>query len=86
MHSIQYDTVNKLPRIDIPVLVIHSRMDNLIGFHHAEKNFEAAREPKMFLETGGHHTNVLDVDRDRYLTGLEQFLARHFRSELKAES
>ncbi len=78
MHSIKYDTLNKLPRIEAPVLIVHSRTDNLIGFHHAEKNFQAAREPKMFLETGGHHTNVLDVDRAGYLAGLDKFLRKHF--------
>ena len=78
LHSIKYDTVNKLPRIEAPVLIVHSRADGLIRFHHAEKNFAAAREPKMFLEIAGNHTNVLEVDREQYLAGLEGFLRRHF--------
>ena len=78
MSSIKYDTVNKLPRIEAPVLIIHGREDNLIGFHHAERNFKAAREPKSFLEIAGNHTNVLDADRARYLEGLDKFLQQHF--------
>jgi alpha-beta hydrolase superfamily lysophospholipase len=79
LHSIAYDTVNKLPRVTVPVLVVHSRTDNLIGFHHAEKNYKVTLAPKMFLETGGNHTNVLEVDRERYLAGLDSFFQRHFK-------
>src|SRR5437867_4259452 len=34
--TIKYDTCAKLPRVKIPVLVMHSRGDGLIAFHHAE--------------------------------------------------
>ena len=80
LHSIKYDTLNKLPRIEVPVLIVHSRTDDLIGFRHAERNFSAAREPKMFLETAGDHTNVLEVDRAGYVAGLDNFLRQHFCS------
>jgi uncharacterized protein len=77
LHSIHYDTLSKMPRIRIPVLIVHSRTDPLIGFHHAERNFQAANPPKELLEIAGHHTNVLEVGRDAYLQGLERFLVRH---------
>jgi hypothetical protein len=34
---------------------MHSREDELIRFHHAEKNFAAANEPKFFCELRGSH-------------------------------
>ena len=40
--SIQYDTISKLARLNKPVLIVHSREDTLIRFHHAERNFAAA--------------------------------------------
>jgi hypothetical protein len=76
MNSIRYDTQSKLPWIAAPVLVMHSRRDGLIGFHHAEENFAAAREPKMFWELEGDHNHTLEADRARYLQGLERFLSR----------
>ena len=79
INTIKYDTVNKLPRIEAPVLIIHGRGDDLIGFHHAEQNFKAARDPKSFLEIAGNHTNVLTADRARYLEGLDRFLGQHFK-------
>ena len=73
--TIQYDTHSKLPRIRVPVLVIHSRDDGLIGFHHAEKNFAAANQPKTFWEIAGGHNEFLENDRARYVDGLNRFLA-----------
>jgi hypothetical protein len=55
LHSIRYDTLAKLPRMRVPVLVLHSRDDETIGFKHGERNFAAANEPKMFHETSGDH-------------------------------
>ncbi len=57
LSSIKYDTRTKLPRINLPVLVMHSREDDLIRFHHAEKNFAAANEPKIFCELLGSHND-----------------------------
>jgi uncharacterized protein len=73
---IKYATIKKLPRINAPVLVMHSRGDTFIRFHHAEKNFAAANEPKMFWEIDGSHNGTLEAGRARYLEGLEQFFLR----------
>jgi fermentation-respiration switch protein FrsA (DUF1100 family) len=55
--SIRYDTLSKLPRLKIPVLVMHSREDSLIGFRHSQQNFAAANEPKFFCELRGQHND-----------------------------
>lgn len=70
---IKYDTSRKLPRLKIPVLVMHSRTDDLIGFHHAEKNFALANQPKLFWEIKGSHNDPL-ADRARFIAGVEKFL------------
>ena len=71
--SIKYDTHSKLPRIHVPVLVMHSRGDGLIGFGHAERNFKAANEPKLFCEIRGPHNDALEA-RDQFANGIEKFL------------
>jgi fermentation-respiration switch protein FrsA (DUF1100 family) len=73
--SIRYDTRSKLPRIRVPVLVMHSRDDSLVKFHHAERNFAAANEPRLLWEIPGGHNDGI-VDRVRFLAGFEQLLAR----------
>lgn len=55
--KIRYDTRSKLPRLKIPVLIMHSREDDLIGFRHGERNFAAANEPKFFCELRGEHND-----------------------------
>jgi fermentation-respiration switch protein FrsA (DUF1100 family) len=74
--TIKYDTLAKLPRIKVPVLVLHSRGDRLIGFHHAEKNFAAANEPKQFWGIAGEHNRFLEGGRTRYVEGLSRFLVQ----------
>ncbi len=73
LSSIRYDTCRKLPRIRIPVLVMHSRSDDLIGFRHSERNFAAANEPKWFHELGGGHNDPAG-EQEQFRTGMEQIL------------
>ena len=69
----RYDNRAKLPRIKIPVMILHSRADGLIGFHHAERNFAAANAPKWLEELRGAHNDALLVDRAQYRAALERF-------------
>jgi fermentation-respiration switch protein FrsA (DUF1100 family) len=73
MSSIKYETCKKLPRLRIPVLVMHSRVDGLIGFHHAEKNFALANEPKLFWEINGDHNDPVS-DSKHFTEGINKFL------------
>ena len=77
--SVHYETCSKLPRLKIPLLVMHSRGDGLIGFHHCEKNFAAANEPKLFWEISGAHNDPL-ADREQFLAGLKKFLKQTERA------
>jgi uncharacterized protein len=74
LNTIKYDTLGRLPRVKAPVLVMHSREDTLVRFHHAEKNFAAANEPKLFHETSGGHNYSLTLEPELCAAGLEKFL------------
>jgi fermentation-respiration switch protein FrsA (DUF1100 family) len=71
--SIEYGTCKKLPGLRIPVLVMHSRSDELIRFHHAEKNYALANEPKMFWELEGGHGESCG-EPEKVKEGMEKFL------------
>lgn len=71
--TIRYDTRAKLPRIKVPVLVLHSREDTLARFTHAEANFAAANEPKLFGELNGEH-NEACADGPNIVEGMEKLL------------
>ncbi|MBL9128974.1 MAG: alpha/beta hydrolase [Verrucomicrobiales bacterium] len=69
-----YDTISKLPGIRVPVLVLHSREDTLIPFHHAERNFAAANAPKLFREVRGDHNDQPTVEPELFAKALREFL------------
>lgn len=71
--TVKYDTRAKLPRIKIPVLVTHSRADDLAGFQHAEKNFAAANEAKIFCELRGGH-NEATWEQKEFRDAIEKLL------------
>lgn len=54
----RYDSINKVSRITCPKLFIHGREDRLIPFENGRSLFEAACQPKTFLETPGEHNNA----------------------------
>ncbi len=71
---IKLATSDKLPRIHFPVLVLHSRADSIIPFHHGERNFAAANTPKLIYELTGDHNDGLLVDRDAFSRGVGDFI------------
>ena len=73
--SVKYDTLQKLPRLKIPLLIMHSRQDTIIPFAHAQKNFAAAVAPKTFLEIRGDHNDAIFTSRAGILSAVKQFLA-----------
>ncbi len=74
----KYDSIKKIGRINIPKLIIHSSEDDMIPFHHGRKLYEAASEPKKFLEISGPHTDGFLISIDKYRQGLRSFLYELF--------
>jgi uncharacterized protein len=67
----RYDTLACVKKVRCPVMVVHSRDDELVPFAFAQRLFEAAHEPKRFVEiAGGHNGGYLlagDVYRQAWL-------------------
>ncbi len=74
---IHYDTESRIARVDCPVLIAHSRDDEIVPFEHARRLYAAAREPKSLLEMRGRHNDGFVVSGEQYLSGLETFLRAH---------
>ena len=70
----RYSTVDHVRNVTCPILVVHSRDDELIRFRHGRRIFEAAPEPKRFLEIRGGHNDCFLVSEDAYIAGLLRFL------------
>ncbi|UYG09617.1 alpha/beta hydrolase [Halomonas sp. M4R1S46] len=75
-----YDVERYVTQRSAPLLVIHSRDDEIIPFSEGEAVFEAAREPKELLVIhGGHNTGFLD-SQPAYSTGIAAFLDEHLQT------
>ena len=73
----QFNNLDRIARVEVPLLVIHSPGDAVVPFEHGRRLFEAAREPKQFLEIKGGHNDGFLVSADRYMRTIDQFLRAH---------
>jgi len=73
----RYDNLGKMARITRPLLLVHSRQDEIIPFAHGERLFARASEPKQFLELSGGHNDAFLTSRRAYTHGLKTFLDTH---------
>ena len=51
----------------IPVAIMHSKSDEMIEIYHAEKLFDAAKEPKEFIVIDSNHSNVFVTKNNRQI-------------------
>jgi len=73
-----FATKEKLPRISLPVCIIHSRNDELIPFEMAVTNHGAAREPKeLHLFDGPDHNGLIPQQGEALSTIFETFIEKH---------
>ena len=76
----QYDTRTYVARIRRPILIAHSREDEIIGFHHARAIFAAANEPKDMLVMRGGHNDGFIATGSTYVDAFDQFIDAHLPS------
>lgn len=73
---IQYDNLALIRNVETPVLVIHSRDDEIIPFTHGERLYAAARTPKRMIEIAGGHNEGFVFDRDQWVRAMDNFLVQ----------
>ena len=58
----EYEAYERIGDISpVPVMVIHSVRAGIIPFHHGERLYEAAEEPKTFLQTDTPHASTFVI-------------------------
>lgn len=72
---VRYPVERLLGEADAPVLIVHSRDDEIIPFSHAEALHAAAGMRGQMLVVGGDHNTGFLQDEARYRAGLDAFLA-----------
>ena len=71
-----YNSRDRLPNIKIPLLVIHSTEDEIIPFHHGDRNFQVANEPKKLVKLRGDHNGGFLDSLETYRKGISEFVQR----------
>ncbi len=75
----EYNTAEHLGRVNCPVLIVHSREDEIMPFSHGRRLFEVANEPKRFLELTGTHNEGFLTSGKRYEEGLNAFISEYIQ-------
>ncbi len=71
---LRYPVAEYASRLECPVLVVHSRDDEIIPFAMGQSIYTAVKQHKSFLELRGDHNNGFFISRHDYITGLNGFI------------
>ncbi len=73
----QYDARAYLRSVQCPVLIVHSRDDEIIPFRYGRELFASANSPKEILELRGGHNEGFLLSGQDYIDGLDAFLSKY---------
>ena len=79
-----YQTIDYVKEVDCPVMIIHSRGDEIIPFEFGLELYEAANEPKEFVEIFGSHNDGFLVSSEIYKNAWTKWLK--FLKEYKSQA
>ncbi len=70
-----FDLLAKMPRIHMPVLIIHGDRDEVVPLSLGQRVYDAANPPKDFyLIAGAHHDDMSRVGGKRYFERFVEFV------------
>jgi len=73
----RYASIEKVGKIKIPKLFIHSPEDEIVPYEQGRRLFERAGEPKEFLQLNGGHNEGFLLSGNTYVEGLKGFLSKY---------
>ena len=76
-----YTSIDKVGRVEMPKLFIHSPDDEIVPYEHGVRLFERAAGPKKLLRLAGGHNEGFILSDIAYREGLEVFLTQYFPAE-----
>jgi fermentation-respiration switch protein FrsA (DUF1100 family) len=74
---IKYDNLEKIKKVQAPILVLHGDLDDVVPFDQGKRLFAAAPEPKEFYTIqGSGHNDTYIVGGEDYFKALRDFIER----------
>lgn len=74
--QIRYNSLSKIKKLHCPVLIGHSKEDDILPFHHGQELFKAANPPKEFMTLKGSHEDALFVSDKKPLEQIRVFIRK----------
>jgi len=75
----KYNTQQYVKNITCPVMVAHSKNDEIIPYEEGRNIFNATAEPKHFLEMRGGHNDGFIASGASYVEGLRSFIHENLK-------
>jgi len=69
-----YNTAQHVKKINSPILIMHSKDDDIVPFIHSEIILKNANIPKKFVEIQGDHNSGFLQSKDIYIAALKNFI------------
>lgn len=74
----RFETINKVGKLKIPLLLIHGTWDRLIPYQMSQELFDRAPQPKFLkLIEGGEHNNDAIIAPLEYRAAVSEFTGRY---------
>ena len=74
----RFASIEKIGKVDAPLLMVHGSADTTIPITLGKKLFEAANAPKQWLVIdGGAHSDLDDVGKAQYRAALQDFKSKY---------
>jgi len=73
----KFRNIDKIKKINCPVLIIHGKDDDVVPVWHGKKLFEKANEPKfcLWVDNAGHNDDLAQMAGSSYWNTIEKFMA-----------
>ncbi len=75
MARYDHPTRDLVAEVNCPILVIHSRDDEIVPYRHGQAIFESAGSQRYFVSLFGSHNEAFLQDSETYMQGVGTFLA-----------
>ncbi len=74
LNHIKYPTIEHIGQINSPKLLIHSKEDDIVPYPLGRNLYDAASQPKTFLDIKGDHNYGFLDSGELYIGGIQQFI------------
>lgn len=78
---IEYANLAKMPRVPMPVLLLHSKDDEIVPYAQAEALLAAASPPKSLVAIAGKHDQAQFFQRPEWMTAVGAMLDNMLRGK-----